>query len=75
MCACVCVRVCVLGLRLMCSKINLLFFPALLKKFTHYSYFMLLSLPIIFIKFFLDILHADSSGVVSVACAAIKRVL
>ena len=33
------------------------------KKFTHYSYFMLLSLPIILIKFFLAILHASSSGV------------
>ena len=64
-----------LGLRLMCSKFNLLFFPALPKKFTHYSYFMLLSLPIVFIKFFLAILHASSSGVVNVAGAAVKRVL
>ena len=36
----------VIGLHLMCLKFNLLFFPALPKKFTHYSYFMLLSLPI-----------------------------
>ena len=63
-----------LGLRLMCSKFNLLFFPAIPKKFTHY-YFMLLSLPIILIKFFLAILHASSSGVVNVAGAAVKRVL
>ena len=54
-------------------EINLLFFPALPKKFTHYSYFMLLSLPIILIKFFLAILHAGSSGVVNVAGAAVKR--
>ena len=35
------------------------------QKFTHHSlsYFMLLSLPIILIKFFLAILHAGSSGV------------
>ena len=59
----------------MCLKFNLLFFPALPKKFTHYSYFMLLSLPIIFIKFFLAILHADSSVAVNVAGAAVKRVL
>ena len=59
----------------MCSKFNLLFFPALPKKFTHYSYFMLLSLPIILIKFFLAILHAGSSGDVNVAGAAVKRVL
>ena len=63
------------GLRLMCSKFNLLFFPALPKKFTHYSYFMLLSLPIILIKFFLAILHVGSSGVVNVAGAAVKQVL
>ena len=59
----------------MCSKFNLLFFPALPKKFTHYFYFMLLSLPIIFIKFFLAILLAGSSGVVNVAGATVKRVL
>ena len=64
-----------LGLRLMCSKFNLLFFSALPKKFTHYSYFVLLSLPIIFIKFFLAILNAGSSGVINVAGAAVKRVL
>ena len=64
-----------LGLCLMCSKFNLLFFPAIPKKFTHYSYFMLLLLPIIFIKFFLAILHVGSSGVVNVAGAAVKRVL
>ena len=53
-----------LGLRvhLLCSKFYL-FLPALPKKFTHYSYFMLLSSPIILIKFFLAILHAGSSGV------------
>ena len=44
---CMCTCVFRLGLRLMCSKFNLLFFPALPKKITHYSYFMLLSLPII----------------------------
>ena len=59
----------------MCSKFNLLFLPAFPKKFTHYSYFMLLSLPIILMKFFLAILHAGSSGVVNVAGAAVKRVL
>ena len=36
---------------------------------------MLLSLPIIYIKLFLAILHAGSSGVVNVAGAAVKRVL
>ena len=64
-----------LGLCLMCLKFNLLFFPAIPKKFTHYSYFMFLSLPIILIKFFLAILHAGSSGVVNVVGAAVKRVL
>ena len=56
----------------MCSKFNLLFFPALPKKFTHYFYFM----PYHYlIKFFLAILHAGSSGVVNVAGAAVKQVL
>ena len=36
------------------------------QKITHYSYFMLLSLPIILIKFFQAILHAGSSGVARV---------
>ena len=40
-----------------------IFLPALPKKITHYSYFMLLSLPIILIKFFLAILYAGSFGV------------
>ena len=63
-----------LGLRLLCSKFYLLFLPALPKKFTHYSYFMLSSLPIILIKFFwlycMQVLLE-----LSVAGAAVKRVL
>ena len=41
-----------LSLSLICSKSYRLFLPALPKKFTHYSYFILISLPIIPILFF-----------------------
>ena len=56
----------------MCLKFNLLFLPALPKKLPIFSYFMLLPLSIIFIKFFLAVLHAGSSEVVNVADAAVK---
>ena len=41
-----------LGLSLICSKFYRLFLPALPKKITHYSYFILISLPIIPMLFF-----------------------
>ena len=59
----------ILGLRLLCSKFYLLFLPAFPKKFTHNSYFMLLSLPIILIKFFWLYCMQE----LSVAGAALKR--
>ena len=41
-----------ISLSLICSKFYRLFLPALPKKFTNYSYFILISLPIIPILFF-----------------------
>ena len=41
-----------LGLNLLCSKIDLLFLPNIPKFFTHYSYFIPISSPIILFLFY-----------------------
>ena len=51
-----------LGLSLICSKIYLLFLPKLLKIFTYYSYFILITPPIIPIYSIVSVMMSQCRG-------------